>query len=86
MSPFEILTIINTISIGILFYFLFFKYKIEVSETDIIRVISIASSILQIIKSIYNNPNDNRLKFVEELLNTYIKVYEDKYKKRKKKK
>jgi len=81
---FNLLTVINTVAIGVLFYILLFKRKIEVSESDIIRIISLIGTILEILKNVIQNPNKNiqkRLKFAEEL----IKVIEDEFKKKYKK-
>jgi|GEM_PF-2550403 len=86
---FNILTISNTIAIAILFYLMVKRKLVDVTETDIIRIISLIGAIIQILKYVIQNPNENiqkRLVFIEELLSVIEKEFEKKYRKNRNKK
>jgi len=81
---FNTLTIINTVAIGVILYLLFNKYRTLITESDIIRIISLIGAVLQILKYIIQNPNEGlqkNLKFAEELLKVIENEFEKKYKK-----
>jgi len=78
MNIFEILTVLNTVLIGILYYFVVFKPRVKVTDTDIMRIISLVGSLFQVIKTTYNNPNDTRIQFIEKLLEEIKKSFEEK--------
>jgi len=81
---FNLLTVINTVSIAVIFYVLIIKRKIEVTESDIIRIISLIGTVLQILKYIIKNPDENtqkRLNFAEQLIQVIEEEFKKKYKK-----
>ena len=49
-----------------------------VTDTDIMRIISLVGSLFQVIKTTYNNPNDTRIQFIEKLLEEIKKSFEEK--------
>jgi NurA-like 5'-3' nuclease len=80
---FNALTVVNTMLIFAIFYLLLAKFKVRVTETDLIRIISALGSITQILKFILRNPDEKTAKtlaFVEELLKTIEKEIEKRYK------
>jgi hypothetical protein len=81
---FNVLTIINTLLIAAIFYLLLTKFKIQITETDIARIISLLGSILQVIKFVVSNPGPDmqkRIQFMEQLLQVINEEFEKKYKK-----
>ncbi|MDT7859215.1 MAG: hypothetical protein RQ930_04230 [Candidatus Aenigmarchaeota archaeon] len=81
---FNALTIINTLLIISIFYLLITKFKVQITETDIARIISLLGSVLQVIKYVVSNPGPDmqkRLQFMEQLLQVIEQEFEKKYKK-----
>ena len=81
---FNALTIINTLLIAVIFYLIIKKIKVTINETDIARILSLLGSIIQFLKIIVSNPDNNiqkRLEFMEQLLQVIEQEFEKKYKK-----
>jgi len=81
---FNLLTVINTVAIAVIFYVLIFRREIEITESDIIRIISLIGTVLQILKYIIKNPDEStqkRLTFAEELIKMIEEEFKKKYKK-----
>jgi hypothetical protein len=81
---FNALTIINTLLIAVIFYLLLKKIKVTINETDMVRILSLLGSIIQFLKIIVSNPDNNiqkRISFMEQLLQVIEQEFEKKYKK-----